>query len=151
MDHTGPNHWKVKLQNLVCCHWVISNSAYDVAENAPKGATIRQYTQSCSRVYVRLGKDLVKHLSQPHLVSSCATRGGCCARACQCCLKPRGLYPSKTIYYAHCMVTCGCCVRNRGFIYVDKEYGKAEVFTKAKGRSLAIKELNERNIGPIVL
>ena len=35
-------------------------------------------------------------------------------------MKPRGQYPDKRLYYAHCTLYCGCCIRSRGFV-IHKE------------------------------
>ncbi|KAJ5952494.1 uncharacterized protein N7479_010907 [Penicillium vulpinum] len=48
------------------------------------------------------------------LVDDCASRQGCCARACGCCLN-RSIDPAHTLGVGHCTFECGCCRRARGF------------------------------------
>ncbi|EFR04015.1 hypothetical protein MGYG_07020 [Nannizzia gypsea CBS 118893] len=118
----GPADWKRKLQDIVQSRaWTVSNMLYDLHLKKPEGPLIRQYERQQERITKALATNPAKHLSQPHLVETCKVRGGCCARACQCCLRARGLYHDKTIFYAHCTPICGCCVRNRGFVYLNKK------------------------------
>ena len=48
------------------------------------------------------------------LVEDCASRQGCCAHGCGCCLN-RKIDPTHTLGVGHCTVECRCCRRARGF------------------------------------
>ena len=48
------------------------------------------------------------------LVEDCASRHGCCARGCGCCLN-RTIDPRRGLGVGHCTFECGCCCRARGF------------------------------------
>lgn len=48
------------------------------------------------------------------LIEDCASRRGCCARECGCCLN-RKIDPRRRLGVGHCTVECGCCRRARGF------------------------------------
>lgn len=52
------------------------------------------------------------HMKSDKLVEHCQGEGGCCARNCGCCSKPRG---KKIQHYGHCTLECACCRRARGF------------------------------------
>lgn len=63
-----------------------------------------------------------------HFRRHCEIGGGCCARGCGCCEKPRRPryepnYPT-VMKRSHCTVTCGCCVQYRGFYALSDEYSK---------------------------
>ncbi|EZF28276.1 hypothetical protein H109_00963 [Trichophyton interdigitale MR816] len=120
----GPINWKHKLLEIPCLEWIDRNQEFALILRKPEGPFIRQYERQQERKNKALAANPTKYLSQPHLVEECKTRGGCCARACQCCLRARGLYPDKTVFYSHCMAVCGCCARNRGFVYVDQSDGR---------------------------
>ncbi|EGD90825.2 hypothetical protein H112_01405 [Trichophyton rubrum D6] len=118
--NTGPKDWKHKLLEMRCLEWIDRNQEFALHLRKPEGPFTRQYERQQERKHKALATNPTKYLSQPHLVEECKTRGGCCARACQCCLRPRGLYPDKTVLYSHCTTVCGCCVRNRGFVHIDQ-------------------------------
>lgn len=47
--------------------------------------------------------------SLPWLKEDCAGRGGCCARSCGCCAKPRDT--NRHLYnQGHCTTACACCI-----------------------------------------
>ncbi|CRL23796.1 unnamed protein product [Penicillium camemberti] len=48
------------------------------------------------------------------LVEDCASRRGCCARGCGCCLNRR-IDPTRGLGVGHCTFECACCRRARGF------------------------------------
>ncbi|CAG8214824.1 unnamed protein product [Penicillium nalgiovense] len=48
------------------------------------------------------------------LVEDCASRNGCCARGCGCCLN-RTTDPRRGLGVGNCTFECGCCCRARGF------------------------------------
>lgn len=48
------------------------------------------------------------------LIDDCATRGGCCGRACGCC-RNRKLPPQRRSAVGHCTLECLCCQVSRDF------------------------------------
>lgn len=48
-------------------------------------------------------------------VSRCIEAGGCCARGCGCCIKPRGSSLARPRLNAHCTPACSCCLQFMGF------------------------------------
>ncbi|EFQ96666.1 hypothetical protein MGYG_08589 [Nannizzia gypsea CBS 118893] len=123
LDNWGPRNWQHKLLNEAGKAWALTNEWHDLHQRKPEGPGIRLRDARISQIHKTLRNNPTKHLSQRYLVEACEARGGCCARACQCCMKPRGQYPDKRLYYAHCTLFCGCCVRSRGFVR-HKEQGK---------------------------
>ena len=67
------------------------------------------------------------------LVEDCASRQGCCARGCGCCLN-RKIDPTHTLGVGHCTFECACCRRARGFDISteDKELLNAQRREKMK-------------------
>ncbi|KAJ5248889.1 hypothetical protein N7468_000340 [Penicillium chermesinum] len=63
------------------------------------------------RAYNEVRKDPVWYLSDL-LCNDCASRGGCCGRACKCCEKPSA---TRSRARGHCTKECGCCIEFRGF------------------------------------
>ena len=122
LDNWGPRDWQHKLLNEANEAWALINEYHDLYQRKPRGPRVRLRDNYISQVYNTLLNNPTKHLSQKSLVEACEARGGCCARACQCCMKPRGQYPNKRLYYAHCTLFCGCCVRNRGFVQHKEEH-----------------------------
>lgn len=59
---------------------------------------------------------------------SCILSGGCCARDCGCCERPRQPKTDQNrpavMDRSHCTIACGCCIRYRGFGSLSKEYLK---------------------------
>lgn len=83
------------------------------------------YTRSSVRFgYLGRGFDLWR--SHPRwymhyvLVEDCATRGGCCARVCNCCVD-RKIPDTRQLGVGHCTLECGCCRRDRGFEISDSD------------------------------
>ncbi|EGD91981.1 hypothetical protein H112_00584 [Trichophyton rubrum D6] len=112
----GSKDWQGKLLSQTRKAWALSNEWYEHHKREPTGPIIRISNILVSRKYKYLRNNPTKHLLRQDLRRACRIRDGCCARACQCCIKPRGLYPDKRIYYAHCTLYCGCCIRSRGFV-----------------------------------
>ena len=54
------------------------------------------------------------------LVEDCASRQGCCARGCGCCID-RKIDPIRGLGVGHCTFKCGCCRRARGVDICDEE------------------------------
>ncbi|EGD99922.1 hypothetical protein TESG_07252 [Trichophyton tonsurans CBS 112818] len=123
LDKSGPKDWQDKLLSQTYIDWALSNKWYEVYKREPNGPLRRISDIVVSRIHKTLRNNPTKHLLRQDLYSACKMRDGCCARACQCCMKPRGLYPDKRIYYAHCTLYCGCCIRSRGFVK-HEELGK---------------------------
>jgi hypothetical protein len=68
---------------------------------------------------------------------SCAERGGCCGRECQCCEnRSTHMNPARKLGVGHCTLDCGCCSKARGFDFTSKE--KEELYAKHRrlGRCL---------------
>lgn len=92
------------------------------------------YTRSSVRFgYLGRGFDLWRShrrwYMHRYLVEDCAARGGCCARACNCCLD-RKIPDTRQLGVGHCTLECGCCRRDRGFEISDsdKEHLKTNFF-----------------------
>ncbi|EFE38292.1 hypothetical protein TRV_06948 [Trichophyton verrucosum HKI 0517] len=124
LDNWGPRDWQHKLLNEANEGWVLTNEWHDLHQRKPKGPRVRLRDNFISQAYKTLLDNPTEHLSRRSLVEGCEARGGCCARACQCCMRPRGQYPNKRLYYAHCTLFCGCCVRSRGFVLHKEEQCK---------------------------
>ncbi|KGO63523.1 hypothetical protein PITC_049050 [Penicillium italicum] len=54
------------------------------------------------------------------LREDCASRGGCCGRACGCCLNRKLSYDRQSAV-GHCTIECGCCHKTRGFELSEDE------------------------------
>lgn len=54
------------------------------------------------------------------LVEDCASREGCCARSCGCCLN-RNIDQTRKLGVGHCTLRCGCCQRARGGLAIPEE------------------------------
>ncbi|KAM5431742.1 hypothetical protein MferCBS31731_007802 [Microsporum ferrugineum] len=129
LDNWGPRDWQHKLLNEAGEAWALANEWHDLHQRKPSSPRIRLRDARISQIHKTLLNNPTKHLSQEHLVEACETRGGCCARVCQYCMKPRGQYPDKRLYYAHCTLFCGCCVRSRGFVRHKEQDEDIEGFT----------------------
>ena len=123
LDNYGPENWQKKLQDQRLRMWINQNHRYAHFARMPNGLIIREFKPGLHRRVKAFEKDPVRSVSQVELIDGCKTRGGCCARKCQCCMKPRGLDAAGKLVQTHCTVFCGCCVRHRGFISRDSEYG----------------------------
>lgn len=70
------------------------------------------------QTYQRPGFDLwrshPKWYMHQVLKDDCASRNGCCARACGCCYL-REPSPMRRLGLGHCTTECGCCCKARGF------------------------------------
>ncbi|CAG7941149.1 unnamed protein product [Penicillium nalgiovense] len=53
------------------------------------------------------------------LIEDCVSRGGCCARGCDCCKNRAVAYYKRGV--GHCTADCGCCASERGFEYTVGE------------------------------
>ncbi|RAL11481.1 uncharacterized protein BO97DRAFT_425478 [Aspergillus homomorphus CBS 101889] len=65
------------------------------------------------RAYLSNHKNPGWHLSEWQR-SECVVAGGCCARDCGCCARPR-CSDLATPHYGHCLSSCICCAKIRGF------------------------------------
>lgn len=88
----------------------INKELYLFAYQSPLGAWTREY--------VELSWEMEKPI--------CILQGGCCARACRCCSKPRrglaGQVPRFEMDYKfHCTSNCGCCIRWKKSLKVSEE------------------------------
>lgn len=54
------------------------------------------------------------------LREDCAQQGGCCARACGCCLLPPR--PDRARGAGHCTFACRCCEKARGFEFDEENF-----------------------------
>ncbi|EAW10823.1 uncharacterized protein ACLA_052960 [Aspergillus clavatus NRRL 1] len=50
----------------------------------------------------------------------CVARGGCCARECGCCEKPRGTGGYGYPIHGHCTLLCACCAQTNGLPVMDE-------------------------------
>lgn len=123
LDNFGPDDWQKKLQDHELRMWMNQNRRYAHFTRMPNGPISRERKTDVYRRRKMLEGNPVRYLSQQYLLDGCKERGGCCARKCQCCMKPRGLNADGKLIHTHCTVFCGCCIRRRGFILRDPERG----------------------------
>ncbi|OQE19758.1 hypothetical protein PENFLA_c018G09946 [Penicillium flavigenum] len=69
------------------------------------------------------------------LIEDCASRGGCCARGCDCCKYRAFAYYRRGV--GHCTAGCGCCASERGFEYTagEKEQTVEQLDTMLRSRN----------------
>ncbi|CRL25255.1 unnamed protein product [Penicillium camemberti] len=73
---------------------------------------------SLKRNYDAMREDLAWYLRQ-ELVQDCISRGGCCARGCDCCRNRATARYERGV--GHCTGGFGCCSSERGFEYTAEE------------------------------
>ncbi|KAM5470824.1 hypothetical protein MauCBS54593_003868 [Microsporum audouinii] len=124
LDTFGPKIWEDKLADSKTRLWLNKKAHLDASKKMPEGPRIRGWMANSTRaqqVISKIGES--RYLAQEKHAKPCRDNGGCCARACGCCKKPRDVSPEGEIYYAHCTTLCLCCIRSRGFVRLDMTVG----------------------------
>ena len=96
--------WQQELDSLNQEYWELQRMLYQNALTCPIRSIEASFltTRTYSKWYLCYS-----------LRNDCTWRGGCCARSCGCCQKPRGSLRSNG--HGHCTKACGCCAKARGF------------------------------------
>lgn len=102
---------KEKLDRLQCDYWMLERNWWEWRHAFPDGPLARAFElwRSHPRWYMH-------HV----LVTDCIAKGGCCGRACGCCLN-RDIEPTRTRGAGHCTVECQCCSEARGFELSERD------------------------------
>lgn len=96
---------KERLDVLNTKYWLLERQWWHYHSCLEDGYELRGFELWRSHPKWYMHRDLIK---------DCASRQGCCARGCGCCLR-RKIDPTRALGVGHCTFECGCCRRARGF------------------------------------
>ncbi|KAJ5121257.1 uncharacterized protein N7515_009218 [Penicillium bovifimosum] len=100
-----------------------ADSSSEKAKERLRVLNIRYHFLGQRWLYYRTSLQAGSHLRwymHKRLVKDCASRGGCCARSCGCCLN-RNIDQTRKLGVGHCTLRCGCCQRARGGLVIPEE------------------------------
>ncbi|KAK2878147.1 hypothetical protein FQN49_001098 [Arthroderma sp. PD_2] len=124
LDDLGPRSWEDKLADSRTRLWLNKRAHLETLQNIPKGPRTRGWMVKYTRVERKFSKmGYARCLAQKEYTEPCRENGGCCARDCGCCTKPRDVSPTGEVHYSHCTSLCLCCIRRRGFVRLDQTLG----------------------------
>lgn len=109
-DRQNLDQWNKELNTLNQEYWSIERLIYIQDTRCPSRPLKRAYTS-----FRKKPQWYLFHW----LCEDCASRGGCCGRACGCCIQSRRVFRPNG--HGHCTKFCDCCIRARGFELDEKQ------------------------------
>lgn len=101
-DWTAREEWERELKQLNKDLWVNRRERYQHEQTKPDGLAIPDSDEN------------ILDIESDEARRGCAAMGGCYARDCGCCSRPRNM--DRRPRHSHCTIECGCCIQNRGSI-----------------------------------